>query len=214
MLVNDARAFSAPNSYQQWLHRLHTLAPQVQALLAAMGSQVNGTACVYLMDSKSIPVCAPIRDGRVRLLRVDGVYFGKTSKGWFFGFKLQLIRDLTVRILNVVLTPGNWTDHDAALALGFNVAGGVVIADLGYRGAATQVILWEEADLLLLTKGDVAAPQRFLLSQLRQGVETTFSQLWLALIDRVGACSWHGLWNTMMLKLLPFQWTQTWRLTA
>jgi transposase len=213
VVANDARAFSAPISYQQWLHRLHALAPQIQALLAATGRQVYGTACVYLMDSKPIPICLPIRHGRVRLLRDDGAYFGKTSKGWFFGFKLHLIRDLTGRILNVVLTPGNWTDHDAALALGFNVAGGVVIADLGYRGAATQDLLWKEADLLLLTKDDVAAPQRFFLSQLRQGVETTFSQLWRELIDRVGARSWHGLWNTTMLKLLHFQWTQTGRLT-
>ena len=72
VLANDARAFSAPISYQQWLHRLHALAPQVQALLAATGSQVYGTACVYLMDSKPIPVCAPIRHGRVRPLARRG----------------------------------------------------------------------------------------------------------------------------------------------
>ena len=132
VLANDARAFSAHITYQQWLHRLHALAPQIQALLAATGTQVYGTACVYLMDSKPIPVCLPLRHGRVRLLRDEGAAFGKTSKGWFFGFKLHLIRDLAGRILNVVLTPGNWTDTDAALALGFNVAGGVVVADLGY----------------------------------------------------------------------------------
>ena len=182
--------------------------------MAATGSQVYGTACGYLMDSKPIPVCAPIRHGRVRLWRAEGADCGKSSKGWFFGFKLHLIRDLSGRSLNVVLTPGKGTDHDAALALGFNVAGGVVIADLGYRRAATQDLLWEEADLLLLTKDDVAAPQRFFLSQLRQGVATTFSQLWRALIDRVGARSWRGLWNTIMLKLLHFQWTQTGCLTA
>lgn len=214
VLANDAHAFAASISYQQWLQRLHALAPQIQALLAATGRQVYGTACVYLMDSKPIPLCLPLRHGRVRLLREAGAAFGKTSKGWFFGFKLHLIRDLTGRILNVVLTPGKVSDHAAALALSANVASGIVLADLGYRGATTQDLLWEEADLLLLTKADVAAPQRFFLSPLRQGVETTFSQLWRVLIDRVGARSWRGLWNTMMLKLLHFQWTQTGRLTA
>jgi transposase len=157
------------------------------------------------MDSKPIPLCLPLRHGRVRLLRDEGAHFGKTSKGWFFGFKLHLIRDVTGRILNVLLTPGNWTDTAAALALGYNVASGVVLADLGYRGDAIQDLRWEEADLLLLTKDDVAAAKRFFLSHLRQGVETTFSQLWRALIDRVNARSWQGLWNTMMLKLVHFQ---------
>ena len=190
------------------------LGPTNPSLISGHGSPSLWHGVCLSDDSKPIPVCAPIRQGRVRLLRDEGAYFGKSSKGWFFGFKLHLIRDLSGRILNVVLTPGNGTDTDAALALGFNVAGGVVIADLGYRGEATQDLLWEEADLLLLTKDDVAAPQRFFLSQLRQGVETTFSQLWRDLIDRVGARSWRGLWNTMMLKLLHFQWTQTGRLTA
>lgn len=214
VLANDASAFSTAISYQQWLQRLHALLPQVQALLAATGTQAYGTPCVYLMDSKPIPLCLPIRHGRVRLLRDAGAHFGKTSKGWFFGFKLHLIRDLSGSILNVVLTPGNWPDSAVALALGSNVASGIVLGDLGYRGAALQDLLWEEADLLLLTKADVAATKRFFLSHLRQGVETTFSQLWRELIDRVNARSWHGLWNTMMLKLVHFQWTQAGRLTA
>jgi hypothetical protein len=58
----------------------------------------------YLLDSKPIPVCHPVRNGRVLLLRDEGAYFGKTKKGWFFGFKLHLIRDRAGRILNAILT--------------------------------------------------------------------------------------------------------------
>jgi hypothetical protein len=61
--------------------------------------------------------------------------------------------------------------------------------------------LAEEADLLLITRDRVPA-QHFLLSQLRQGIETTFSQLWRKFIDRVFSRSWHGLWNTLQLKVL------------
>src|SRR4051794_32224366 len=45
----------------------------------------------YLIDAQPLPVCHPLRHGRVRLLREDGAYWGKTSKGWFFGFKLHVL---------------------------------------------------------------------------------------------------------------------------
>src|SRR5207248_55415 len=78
----------------------------------------------YLLDSKPIPVCKPIRHGRVRLLREEGAYFGKTSVGWFFGFKLHLLVHTGWAILAAVLTPGNRADQDAALSLAQSVAGG------------------------------------------------------------------------------------------
>jgi hypothetical protein len=54
---------------------------------------------------------------------------------------------------------------------------------------------------LLITRQD--APERkFLLSQLRQAIETSFSQLWHQFIDRVFSRSWNGLWNTIKLKVL------------
>jgi hypothetical protein len=216
VLANDPRAFPHLVAYQQWIQRLHALTPQLQAVLAASCAQQLGATCWYLMDSKPIPLCLPIRHGRVQLLREDGAYFGKTKKGWFWGFKLHLIRHLDGRILNVILTPGNWDDRDAALALGFNVASGVVLADLGYRGEATQDLLLEEADLLLVTKADLTGQpdQRALLSTLRQGIETTFSQLWRQFIDRVHPRSWRGLWNSILLKLIYFQWSETGRLTV
>ncbi len=41
-----------------------------------------------------------------------------------------------------------------------------------------------------------------MLSQVRQGIETTFSQLWRKFVDRVFSRSWLGLWNTLQLKVL------------
>jgi len=57
--------------------------------------------------------------------------------------------------------------------------------------------------MLLLTR-DQAPAHRFVLSQVRQLVETTFSQLWWKFIDRVFSRSWHGLWNTIQLKVLYY----------
>jgi transposase len=190
-------------SYQQWMARLHHLLPQVGRLLATTSIHGANTARLYLIDSKPIPLCQPIRHGRVRLLRDEGAYFGKTSKGWFFGFKLHVLRHIDGRVLNIILTPGNWDDREPALLLSQSVDGGVLLGDLGYRGPECATRLAEEADLLLITRDRVPA-QQFLLSQLRQGIETTFSQLWRKFVDRVFSRSWHGLWNTVQLKVLSY----------
>ena len=105
--------------------------------------------------------------------------------------------------MNIILTPANWDDRHPALALMEGAEGGITIGDLGYRGPACAELLGEEAEMLLITRAD--APERkFLLSQVRQGVETMFSQWWHCFIDRVFSRSWHGLWNTSRLKVLHY----------
>jgi transposase len=188
-------------TYNQWVARLHQLGPQVGRVLASTCGHAPSAARLYLIDSKPIPLCQPIRHGRVRLLRDEGAYFGKTSKGWFFGFKLHLLRHIDGRVLNVVLTPGNTDDRDPAPALVALLDGGVTLGDLGYRGPECRTTLAAETEMLLITR-DRAPEQKFLLSQVRQGIETTFSQLWQHFVDRVFSRSWRGLWNTIQLKVL------------
>jgi transposase len=200
---NWSRAFPQLPSYKQWLTRVHHLLSQVSGLLATTCTQRWRAARLYLIDSKPIPLCLPIRHARVRLLREEGAYFGKTSKGWFFGFKLHLLRHIDGRVLNVVLTPGNYDDRIPALDLVQAVDGGITLGDLGYRGPECATALAEEAQMLLITR-DQAPAHRFLLSQVRQQVETTFSQLWRKFVDRVFSRSWTGLWNTLQLKVLYY----------
>lgn len=200
---NWQAAFPRLPSYPQWLARVHQLLPQVGRLLAATCGHARSGTRLYLIDSKPIPLCAPIRHGRVRLLRDQGAYFGKTSKGWFFGFKLHLLRHIGGRVMNVILTPGNCDDRDPALALVDNVDGGVTLGDLGYRGPECATTLAQDAQMLLITR-DRAPAHRFVLSQVRQGIETTFSQLWYKFVDRVFSRSWQGLWNTLQLKVLYY----------
>jgi hypothetical protein len=134
-------------------------------------------------------------------MREDGARFGKTSKGWFFGFKLHCLRAMSGRFLNIVLTPGSVDDRDPLLALCEASDGGVTLGDLGYRGTPAADLLAEEAEVLLITRADAPA-HKFLLSQVRQAIETSFSQLWHQFIDRVFSRSWNGLWNTIKLKVL------------
>lgn len=200
---NYASAFPQLCSYKQWMGRLHALSQQIGALLAATTALPVDAEAFYLVDSKPIPLCHSLRHWRVRLLREDGAHFGKTKKGWFFGFKLHALRHISGRIVNLVLTPANWDDRDPALCLVLAADGGITLGDLGYRGEKPATLLAEEAEMLLLTRDD--APQmKFLLSQVRQAVETTFSQLWYKFIDRVFSRSWLGLWNTIKLKVIHY----------
>lgn len=199
---NWRAAFPRLPSYTQWISRLHRLTRQVGALLAATCGHDAAAARLYLMDSKPIPLCHPLRHGRVRLLREDGARFGKCSKGWFFGFKLHAVRHIAGRVMNIILTPANWDDRDPALALQEGTDGGVSLGDLGYRGSDCAESL-AEAEMLLITRAD-APDRKFLLSQVRQGVETMFSQWWHQFIDRVFSRSWNGLWNTLKLKVLHY----------
>lgn len=198
--ANFPCAFPCLPSYAEWLRRLHQLTLHVGLLLEATSASEQSTAC-YLVDSKPIPLCHQLRHGRVRLLREDGARFGKTSKGWFFGFKLHCLRAMSGRFLNLMLTPGAVDDRDPLLALCEASDGGVAIGDLGYRGKPAAELLEQEAEVLLLTRADAPA-QKFLLSQVRQAIETSFSQLWHQFIDRVFSRSWNGLWNTIKLKVL------------
>ena len=200
---NWRAAFPHLPSYQQWVTRLQHLLPRVGRLLGTTGGHALTAARLYLIDSKPIPLCQPIRHGRVRLLRDEGAYVGKTRKGWFFGCKLHVLRHINGRVMTRVLTPGNWDDREPALALVETVDGGITLGDLGYRGPECRGRLAAEAAMRLLTR-DQAPTHKFTLSHVRQGIETTFSQLWWKFVDRGFSRSWHGLWNTIQLKVLYY----------
>jgi transposase len=207
LIANNYRsAFPQLCSYPQWLARLHRLSALVgQLIQAALG--VRGLADrLYVLDAKPIPVCKPIRHGRVQLLREDGAYFGKSTTGWFFGFKLHVLIHHRGAILCAFLTPGNINERDLAVPLGEAVDGGVALADCGYRSQPLEEAIAEEAELLLITPADLpkGSERRALISGLRERVETTFSQLWNRFADRVLSRSWNGLWNTLKLKMLHF----------
>jgi IS5 family transposase len=204
LIVHNYRsAFPRLCSYQQWIARLQGLTAVIGALLSATTQLPTGSAAFYLVDAKPLPVCHRVRHGRVRLLREDGAYWGKTSKGWFFGFKLHVLRHIEGRIVNLILTPGNWDDRAPVLALLDGVEGGVTLGDLGYRGQQRAEEWLEEAGMLVLTRAE-APEKKYLLAQVRQAIETSFSQLWYKFLDRIFSRSWRGLWNTVQLKVLHY----------
>src|SRR5919199_772921 len=147
--ANTRAAFPCLCSYARWIARVHALAVLLGALLRVTTNLTPEAPAFYLVDAKPLPVCHRIRHGRVRLLREEGAYWGKTSKGWFFGFKLHVLRHIDGRIVNLVLTPGNWEDRAPALALMAGAEGGVALGDLGYQGRQRAEECAAEADMFV-----------------------------------------------------------------
>lgn len=211
--ANWRRAFPLLPSYGQWVARLHTLSALVGQLLQASLGVCGLDGRLYMIDGLPVRLCKPIRHGRVRLLREDGAYFGKGSTGWFFGFKLHALVHHSGQIVSAVLTPANFDEREAALALCLSVDGGVVLGDLGYRSRGDWLgqALAEEADLLLIhpaDAGEKGSKRRALHSSVRERVETSFSGLWQRFVDRNLSRSWQGLWSTLKLRMLHFNLCQ------
>jgi transposase len=205
VMANAGSAFPHACAYKQWIARALSLTTLVGRLIPATLQPEALTFQLFLMDSKPIQLCHPLRHGRARSMRQDGAWFGKTKKGWFFGFKSHAVVTRDGLVLGTILTPGNVNDRDPAPALTEVMAGGVGLADLGYRGGALQTQLWEDGEVLLPTPADANTGQaKALISSLRERIETTFSQLWSLFVDRVYSRSWNGLWTTIKLKTLHF----------
>jgi len=209
LIANNWRsAFPHLCCYARWLTRLQALTPLMGRLIQEAIRHHNLPGCLYLLDSKPIPVCKPIRHGRVRLLREEGAYFGKNSVGWFFGFKLHTLVHHTGAILYAMLTPANCSDKDADVlqTLLPLAAGGAVLVDLGYQDKELLAQIEREYDVQAINPSQAGA-RRALISSLRERIETTFSGLWSRFVDRVFSRSWIGLWVAVLLKMLHYNLT-------
>ncbi len=59
---------------------------------------------------------------------------GKTTMGWFFGFKLHLVNSERGELPSVMLTPGNVDDREPLPALAKRLKG-KLFGDKGYIGS-------------------------------------------------------------------------------
>ncbi len=205
--ANDAKAFPHLPSYKQWLARLHNLSFQIGAILESIPLKLKELDEIYLIDSFPIPMCQAIRHGRVNLLRDEGAYFGKGTKGWFFGFKLHVLSTRTGQIVGAALLPTSYDDRAGARMLASLMAeSSLCLADLGYRGAEFQLEMYEEEGVLFLTRADMTSRRlKILHSMIRERVEGVFSSLWERFATRVYSRSRQGLWNTLKLKMLDYK---------
>ncbi|MBI4851566.1 MAG: hypothetical protein HY819_07215 [Acidobacteria bacterium] len=66
-------------------------------------------------------------------------------------------------------------ERDVAFALSLRVSEGVTLADLGYRGKDFSLALFEDTNMLIITRADTPdILQKQLISRVRQPIESFF----------------------------------------
>lgn len=123
-------------------HRFVELMSSVLALLCGyLKSRFGRCTGIAFVDSTALAVCGNKRIERNRVFR--GIArLGKTTMGWFFGFKLHLIINECGELLAVQLTPGNVDDRQPVPSLTKQLVG-KLFGDKGYISASLFAQLWD-----------------------------------------------------------------------
>jgi hypothetical protein len=136
---------------------------------------------ISFIDSTSLDVCLNQRISSHKVF-ARLAQRGKTSTGWFFGFKLHLVFNDRGEILNVTLTPGNVDDRKPVPDLVKELFG-KLFGDKGYLSQPLFEELYKSLGIQLITKLRSNMKNRLmplsdkLLLRKRAIVETIIDQL-------------------------------------
>jgi transposase len=137
---------------------------------------------ISFIDSTSLDVCLNQRIGSHKVF-AGLAKRGKTSTGWFFGFKLHLVINDRGELLNVLVTPGNVDDRKPVPQLVRRLFG-KIFGDKGYISQPLYELLRQTIGVQLITKLKANSKNRLpisltdrILIRKRAIVETVIDQL-------------------------------------
>ncbi len=100
-------------SYERFVALIPCILPGLYVFLKWRTSLSQRTGC-YFIDSKKLPVCDNHRIYQNKVFSQVAAR-GKSSTGWFFGFKLHLVINQLGEIVNFLFTPANVADNNQQL---------------------------------------------------------------------------------------------------
>jgi hypothetical protein len=168
-------------SYARFVALLPTV---LVPLTAYLHSQLGSCTGISFVDSTDLTVCHNARIPQHRVF-AGRARRGKTSVGWFFGFKLHLVVNDRGELLAFCLTPGNVDDRRPVPKLLRRVRRlfGKLFADRGYISQPLAEQLLVEQGVSLITKLRKNMHNRLLdlsdklLLRKRAIIETIYDQL-------------------------------------
>lgn len=152
----------------------------IPILASYMKYKCGSATGLYYIDSTTLKVC---RNQRIHNHKVfDKIAKrGKSSMGWFFGFKMHLVINHKGEIMSFCLTPGNVDDRKPMETL-FNNLRGTACGDKGYISKHKAQTLFEQGlNFITKVKSNMkkiarSSFEKYILAQ-RSIVETVIEQL-------------------------------------
>jgi len=149
-------------------------------LVAYLQTRRGHCTGISFVDSTKLAVCENLRIPQHRQFTGIAVR-GKTTLGWFYGFKLHIAVSDCGELLAWQVTPGNIDDRRPVPKLARHLFG-KLFGDLGYLSEPLRTLLGEQ-NLELITKVKKNMKNKFvkmtdkLLLRKRAIIETVFDQL-------------------------------------
>lgn len=154
---------------------------------------------ISFIDSTKLAVCENLRIPQHR--QFTGIAArGKTTLGWFYGFKLHLVVSDCGELLSWQVTPGNIDDRRPVPKLTKRLFG-KMFGDLGYLSEPLKILLREQ-NLELITKLKKNMKNQFLnlsdklLLRKRAIIESVFDQL--KNISQIEHTRHRSFWNFLV----------------
>ena len=163
---------------------------------AFMQTRLGKCSGVSFVDSSKIPVCNNLRINQNKVFE-DAAKRGKTSTGWFYGFKIHLIVSDTGEILAWQISLGNVDDRQPVPNMTKRVWG-KLFGDKGYISQKLTELLGEE-NVQLITKVKKNMKNKFvnffdrLMLRKRAIIETINDQL--KNISQIEHTRHRSVWN-------------------
>ena len=133
-------------SYSRFVHLMKLLSVPLFVYLLLRKGSLTGIAFI---DSTSIAVCHNKRISRNRVFK-GSAKRGRTTAGWFYGYKLHLIINDKGEVLSFLITPGNVTDVSVLEKLSKGIMG-KLFGDKGYISEKIMKKLLEQGLQLFTT---------------------------------------------------------------
>lgn len=201
------REFPERVSYNRFIELAQSVLVPLCAYLSTRRVTSKGIAFV---DSTPLRVCRNKRIPQHKGFR-GTAQRGKTSMGWFYGFKLHLIIDDEGNLVSFFVSPGNLDDRKGLKEMATDIKG-KLFGDKGYISKVLREELWESGIQLItnvrrnMKKVALEETDRILLRK-RSLIETVNDQLKnISQIEHSRHRSITGFMVNLVCALIAYTW--------